>query len=134
MKTPYVIMARSAMSSQQKVQILSNELARRMFNIKENNMKENIRVMDEMASELKNSEYKYKTAREIIISCVRGLRTRLARREQKGQDKYIIAHKTLQTRLRKKLTERENWYKRTTKPDEKENNKDHEHEITKKNT
>ena len=95
-------------------------------------MKENIRVMDEMASELKNSEYKYKTAREIIISCVRGLRTRLARREQKGQDKYIIAHKTLQTRLRKKLTERENWYKRTTKPDEKENNEDHEHEITKK--
>ena len=127
MKTPYVIMARSAMSSQQKVQILSNELTRRMFNIKENNMKENIRVMDEMASELKNSEYKYKTAREIIISGVRGLRTRLARREQKGQDKYRIAHKTLQTRLRKKLTERENWYKRTTETDE----YNEEHEINK---
>ena len=74
--------------------------------------------MDEMASELNNSEYKYNTAREIIISGVRGLRTKLARREQKGQDKYRIAHKTLQTRLRKKLTEKENWYKRTGEPEE----------------
>jgi len=78
--------------------------------------------MDEMVSELKNSKYKYNTAREIIISGMRGLRTKLARREQKGHDKYRIAHKTLQTRLRKKLTKKENWYKRTGETDEIENN------------
>ena len=113
MKTPYVVMARSGMSTQQKVQILSNELTRSMFNIKNGTGAEYIVVLDQMAQELKNSEYNYWTAREICVSGARGLMTRLARREISGQEKYRMAHKTMQTRNRKKLTARENWYKNT---------------------
>ena len=36
MKTPYVISARSAISNQQRVQIMANELTRRLWNVDKN--------------------------------------------------------------------------------------------------
>ena len=74
-----------------------------------------------MTRELKNSEYSYKTAREIIIGGIRGWKTRLKLREKKHQAIYRPAHKTVRTRERKKLLSRENWYKNEEQNQEQEN-------------
>ena len=112
MKTPFVISSRSAMSSQQKIQIEANELTRRMFNIGENNEQiEYMKEVEQFTKELRNSEYKHSTAKEIVISGLRGMRTRMENRKRKGQEKYRTAKSTAKTREKKKLLERENWYK-----------------------
>ena len=113
MKTPLVLMARSAMSSQQKVQILSNELTRRIFNINQENngLEEYKKVINRMTQEMKNSEYNYSTTRQVVISGIRGLRTRMEMRTRKGQEKYRLGATTVKARERKKLLAKESWYK-----------------------
>ena len=63
-------MSRSVMSSQQKVQILSNELTRRMYNMQQdkNPQSEYNAVIYQMTQEVRTSEYNYITARETITS------------------------------------------------------------------
>ena len=113
MKTPLVIIARSGMSVQQKIQILANDLTRRLYNISKDKIEqeEYNKIIDQLTKELKNAEYNYKTAREIIISGIRGWKTRLARREEKGQEIYRLAKNTAKIREYKKLMSRETWYK-----------------------
>ena len=115
-KTPYVIMAKSAVSKQQLIQILANETTRRITNINKdkNPIEEYIKVLDKKTQELKNSGYNHQTAREIIMSGIRGWKARTSRKENTGQEMYRAAKKTLFTRTRKKLTSRENWYKKKT--------------------
>ena len=116
-KTPFVIMARSGASVQQKIQILSNELARRLGNVNKNNtnQQELNKIVEQLTQELKNSEYSQQTAREIVVSGLRCWQTRLRRKEIKGQEIYRPAHKTLRKRTYKKLMERETWYKEQEK-------------------
>ena len=84
-----------------------------MYNIKKggNTQCEYNNVINQMTRELKNSEYSYKTSREIIIGGIRGWKKRLQLREKKRQAIYRPAHKTVRTRERKKLPSRGNWYK-----------------------
>ena len=112
-KTPYVVMARSGMACQQKLCILSNELTRRLSNINMENSKQTQynKVINQFTQELRNSEYQYKTAREIIISGLRGLKTKIKLRKIKNQDFYRAAHTTVSQRARKKLLTKESWYK-----------------------
>ena len=58
MKTPFVLMERSAMGNQQKYQILSNELVRRLSNIMIEEIPHNevIEKIEEFIGELKNSQ------------------------------------------------------------------------------
>ena len=113
-KSPYVIMERSSMSKQQKLQILANEMTRRLSNINKKRIKqeEYNRVVDQMSQELKNSGYTRKNAVEIISSGIRGWKARISRQEKAGQDMYRNAARTLTSRTRKKLISRENWYKK----------------------
>ena len=113
MKTPLVVMSRSGMSVQQKVQILANELTRRLSNINQDRttQEEHYRVIEQFTQELRNSEYNHRTAQEIVISGTRGHRTRIMRRTAGGQEFYRPAHRTVGIRPRKKLLGRENWYK-----------------------
>ena len=114
MKSPLVIMARSGMGTQQKIQILANELTRRLSNVNtriSENTKEKTRIIEQYTKELKNSEYPARTAKEIIKSGIRGYKTRLTRRTASGQEFYRAAHRTINTRVKKKLLSRENWYK-----------------------
>ena len=96
-ETPLVIMARSGMGTQQKVQILANELTRRLSNINETrtDKQEKIKVIEQYTRELKNSEFGIRTAQEIIKSGIRRHRTRIIRRTANGGLFYRPAHKTL---------------------------------------
>ena len=113
MKTPLIIMARSATPNQQKIQILSNELTRRLLNVNKNmnEQAELNKVVDQFCQEARNSGYTQLTTKEMVISGVRAWKGRLARRKELGQDEYRGAASTLKTRTRKKLMARENWYK-----------------------
>ena len=117
MKTPFIVMSRSAAPQQQKFQVLSNEVTRRLLNInkEENNQQELNRVIDKFTQEAKNSGYSRNTAKEMIISGIRAWKSRLQRRKEQGQEYYRPARKSLAARTRKKLLSRENWYKNTDK-------------------
>ena len=108
-----MISARSAMSNQQRVQIMANELTRRLWNVDKNSnpQSEYNRVCNQLTQELRSSEYNHFTARQIIVSGIRGWKKRMEVREKNGQDMYRPAHKTAKARERKKLLERETWYK-----------------------
>ena len=76
------------------------------------------KIVDQYTKELKNSEYQYKTAKEIIMSGIRGWRTRITRRIKNGQDYYRQAKNTAKIREKKKLLAREVWYKEVDKNNE----------------
>ena len=110
MKTPFVIMEKTAMGKQQKMTILSNEATRRLTNIDHEKLgvEEQKLVLEQFTQELKNSGYYREQAKEIIVSGFRGWRRRLEKRGESGL--YRPAHTTLAERERKKLLERETWY------------------------
>ena len=113
MKTPFVVMKRSAMASKQKFSILSNELIRRMSNVNRegNNSEEKNRVVEEFIQEMKNSGWGWEETREIVVSGLLGWARKHKRRDDQGLDFYRSAGSTLNLRTRKKLTAKTNWYK-----------------------
>ena len=67
--------------------------------------------MEHYISQLKNSGYSRRQAREIIVCGVVGWRRKLERREKKGQAQFREAKDTLEERSRAKLLEKTSWYK-----------------------
>ena len=80
-------MERSGIWYQQKFQILTNELVRRMSNIQlgEVTHREVLDKVEQFIGELKNSENDLKQAREIVTCGLRGLKT-------KRKEKEITSH------------------------------------------
>ena len=113
MKTPFVLMERSGTSYQQKFQILTNELTRRLSNImvEEILQSEINQKIEQFITELKNSEYSLEQAREIVCCGIRGWEAKKRKRKRENSDFYRLAENTLEGRVRKNLFERENWYK-----------------------
>ena len=113
MKTPFVIMERSAMSQHQKFQILSNELCRRLSNIQQEGleMKETTSTVERFIQELKNSGYSQRQAKEITCSGIRGWRAKIKKRKRESKPFYRHAQTTVKDRLEKELIEKESWYK-----------------------
>ena len=62
------------MAVQQKVQILSNQLMRRLFNVLGEQHKEYIIIINQFTRELRNSCYKYWTARDTVIMGIGALK------------------------------------------------------------
>ena len=134
MKTPYVIMERSAMGIKQKMEILSNELNRRLTNVDSeilSKMEINI-VLEQFTQELKNSGYTNEQSREIVISGYRGWKRRIERRRNTGLYRHAID--TLEERERKKLIERETWYIPQPGDDEQTPEQTNQYKMTKPKT
>ena len=122
MKNPVVIQKRSAMGRNQKYQILSNELVRRMGNISmggKNETEEKIRVVEEYTVQLKTSGYNYKETQEIIRSGCIGFKRRKERRTREGIPYHREGYRTLEGRVKKKLMDKKSWYKRKVVEEEK---------------
>ena len=119
-KTPYVIMERSGVSYHQKFQILSNELVRRLSNVDITSIpQEEINViLEQYTTELKTSGYSHCQARDLVSSGIRGWKAKHKKRQQDNTPFYRLAEDTIMERLKKDLTERENWYKDQNKEDE----------------
>ena len=112
MKNQLTIMQRSAMSENQKMAILSNEIVRRLSNIHRDVLEDELEeVIEHYISQLKNSGYSRKQAREAVVCGVVGWRRKLERREKQGQRQYLEAMETLEKRTSDQLLEKTNWYK-----------------------
>ena len=82
MKTPLVIMEKSAMGQNQRYSILSNEMIRRLSNTnhEQPDVEDVSRVIETFTQELKNSGYSRKQAREAVVSGFLGWRRKIQRR------------------------------------------------------
>ena len=122
MKTPYVVMMRSAMSQPQKFSILTNELIRRLSNTdyKDKNVEEKLKVINQFTRELKQSEYGRLEVKEIIVSGMKGWMKKMERRLETGK-LYRSGKSTLAQRCKKKLTAKTSWYKGRRKDKEEGN-------------
>ena len=120
MKTPLVLMERSAMAFQQKIQILTNELNRRLSNILIDEIPKseiNIKI-EQYIQELKSSGYSHSQTKEIIVSRIRGWKNRIRKRKRENKQFYRPAESTLEERMEKEITAKENWYKQKDDDDE----------------
>ena len=117
MKTPFLLMKRSAISQHQRCSILANELVRRLSNIDVVNVphSEVLLVIEQFTQQLKNSEYSCKEARGHIVDGIRGWRNKIERRKRENIDFYRLATNTLVSRVKKKLMEKSTWYKTENK-------------------
>ena len=114
MRTPLVIMERSGMATQQKFQILSNDLNRRLSNVQHGEIRKseiNSKI-EQFITELKSSGYCRKQAQEIVCSGIRGYRNKIRKRKRKNTPFYRLGEDTVEDRMRKKIVEKENWYKK----------------------
>ena len=99
MRNQMLIPERSAISSKQKMSILSNEAVRRLskVNIEKLGEEEAAEVLEHLTTQLKTSGYDRRQSREIIISGVKGPRRKMRRRLDQGIDFYRGAVSTLKT-------------------------------------
>jgi hypothetical protein len=107
-----MIMKRSAQGEQQKMDILSNELVRRMSNVCDRvEDSEKVAIVDHHTKQLKNSGYSWMQAREVVSCGLKGFINKCERIRKAGKGFYRRAKQTLSTRVRKKLTEKTFWFK-----------------------
>ena len=95
-----------------KINILSNDLNRRLSNINTERMpeEEQLIVVEKFTQQLENSEYNRQECREIVVSGVKSWIRRHERRKKEGIGFYRSAASTLQGRIRKKLVDKTTWY------------------------
>ena len=89
MRSQLVMMKRSAQGEQQKMDILSNELVRRMSNVCDKvDDKERVGIVDHYSKQLKNSGYSWEQAKEVVGCGLKGFKNKCKRRKQEGQGFY----------------------------------------------
>lgn len=126
MRTPFVVMRRSAMGEQQRMAILSNELIRRLSNVgKEVVEAEVFGIIEHYIYQLKMSEYERSQARDIVCSGVIGWKRKIQRREKEQQGFYRHGKSTLKSRNRKKLLEKTTWFRQKRKREDEEDDEMH---------
>ena len=112
MKTPYVIMQKSAMSGQQKYSILSNELIRRLSNVDPDiDQAEKLEIIEKFIREMKTSGYERQSTREAVVSGIKGHKTKMEKKIAKGGTFYKSGQETLPDRIKKKLLESTTWFR-----------------------
>ena len=126
MRTPYVVMQRSAISDNSRYNILSNELVRRLSNMNKDGttQEEKLEVVEHYIQQCKTSGYNRHETREGVVSGIKGWKRKHQRREKDNIDFYRGAKSTLAGRIRKKLTEKTTWYKQKRKRDDEEEKED----------
>ena len=71
--------------------------------------------MEDFTRQLKNSGWKLGESREIVTSGYIAWRRRIKRRLDEGQEVYRIVGRSLQTRTRRRLTGKVDWYETVKK-------------------
>ena len=113
MRNQVLTQKRSSMSEHSKIAILTNELNRRFEMIDEQMEKEErVGIINHYTQQLVNSGYSWQQIREIIVSSLKGIHKKEIRRKEKGEKKFRTGEESLLSRIRKKLVENTEWYKK----------------------
>ena len=106
------ILKRSALPENGKIQSLSNEVVRRLLNIKEGEKPEfKGAVLDRYAVKLLTSGYDIEQVGRIILGGVRGFENKKKRCKQEKRPLYRTAQESGAGRRRKKLVGKTSWFK-----------------------
>ena len=115
MKSQILLEKGSAMGMKQKYCINSNELTRRLYVIDEGDEKgeeEITNTIEDFTRQLKNSGWDRLESKEMVVSGYIAWKRRARRREEEGVELYRSAASSLPARARRKLTGKEDWYKK----------------------
>ena len=75
-------------------------------------MDEKLNKIDHFTQQMINSGYSWQQTREVIVSSLKGIIKEEMKRKEEKSKRYRTGIESLQTRIKKKLTENTNWYKR----------------------
>ena len=126
-----MVQRRSALGENTKVQILSNELVRRMGNtdVRLGN-KVMTKVIDQFGKKLLTSGYTLSQSRKITLSGIRGWERKLKRAEGKIRSLFRTSEESMKGRIRKKAVGKTTWYNKRKKNNDKEDKRDRTEEST----
>ena len=129
--TNVMVQKRSALGENTKVQILSNELVRRMGNtdVRLGN-KVMTKVIDQFGKKLLTSGYTLSQSRKIALSGIRGWERKLKRAEGKIRSLFRTSEESMKGRIRKKAVGKTTWYKKRKKDNIKEDKRNRTEEST----
>ena len=115
--TNQTVHKKSAMEENAKIQILANDVVRRLSNTKEHNgdYQEASRVIDGYGQKLLNSGFLIDQVRNILIKGIKGFEGRKMRCKKEGRSLHCTAKESSGSRSRKKLLSRSSWYKKKRK-------------------
>ena len=113
MRSQVLTMQRSSQAETSKISILVNELVRRFEVMSDDlDVKEEIEILDHFVVQLRNSGYKYKQARDIVTSALKGIvRKKMNRENERPLKRYKSGAETLQKRIYDKLLEASTWFR-----------------------
>ena len=101
------------MGEDAKLQILSNDLIRRLRNSSEELGKgAKIEIVDNYAQKLANSGFRGEQLRRIITNGIRGYEGKLRRCKEQGRRLHRSSTDSQGARVRKKLLSKANWFKK----------------------
>ena len=112
------VQAKSAMNENMKIQIVSQDMIRRLLNTREEMGATNRgAIVDGYARKLLQSGYSKEQTRKIIKNGIKGFEGRRRSRAAKGAPMRSTAKKSSRTRLVKKLLSKTNWYRKRSNKD-----------------
>ena len=112
------VQRRTAMAEDAKVQIVSNDLIRRLLNNSEElGEGARVKVVDDYAQKLTNSGYRGEQLRRIIANGIKGYEGRRRRCIREGRRLHRSSVDSQGARIRKKLLAKTNWFKKKRKGD-----------------
>ena len=104
---------RTAMGENQKLQVLTQEVIRRLGNTYEGLVNEDYtRIIDDFCQKLFNSGYKEDQIRRIIIAGIKGWGGKVRRCEEEGRRLRRTAKNSQEQRMRTKLIGKSSWFKK----------------------
>ena len=119
--TNRVVQKRTAMGENLKIQILTPEVIRRLANTAEEVGDEDYaKIVDNFAQKLINSGYGVDQSRRIIVSGIKGWRTKIENCKRDGRKLRRTAKESEEQREREKLLGKSSWFRETNKKGEQE--------------
>ena len=107
------VQLKSAMDENSKMNILANDMRRRLLNTNEGLGEAVIgAVVDQYAVKLMSSGYGKEQTRKIIKNGIKGYERKKMSRMKRGLSLRSTAEKSMKDRYKKKLLEKSNWYKK----------------------
>ena len=113
MRSQILTQKRSSQSETSKFAILTNELRRRFSMLDDEvGMDERREKLDHFTQQMVNSGYSWQQIREVVVSGLKGIEKEEARRRENNSNRYRTGKESLETRIKKRLIENTQWFKR----------------------
>ena len=114
---------RTAMGEDAKIQVLSNDLVRRLKNNSEElGMGAKVKIVDDYTQKLLNSGYKGEQLKRIITNGIKGYENKVRMCREQGVKLHRTSTDSQGARVRKKLLARTNWFKKRRRKDDQDPN------------